>query len=91
VGLFKLRKNKRYSYSGRFSEQLSSNAKSTVSKKIKPKFEDFRTTVGHNNSFRQKFRNAVNDFKNGSENSVRVRLLIILSILTFVLLLFFII
>jgi len=91
VGLFKLRKNKRYSYSGRFSEQLSSNPNSTASKKIKPKFEDFRTTVGHNNSFRQKFRNAVNDFKKGSEKSVRVRLLIILSIMAFILLLFFII
>ena len=91
MGLFKLKKNKRYSYSRRFSEQLSSNAKSTVSKKIKPKFEDFRTTVGHNNSFRQKFRNAINDFKKGSEKSVRVRLLIILTILVFMLLLFFVI
>lgn len=91
MGLFKLKKNKRYSYSGRFSEQLSSNAKSTVSKKIKPKFEEFRTTIGYNNSFRQKFRNAINDFKKGSEKSVRVRLLIILTILAFILLLFFII
>ena len=91
MGLFKLKKNKRYSYSRRFSEQLSLNAKSTVSKKIKPKFEDFRTTVGHNNSFRQKFRNAINDFKKGSEKSVRVRLLIILTILGFMLLLFFVI
>lgn len=91
MGLFKLKKNKRYSYSGRFSEQLSSNTKSTVSKKIKPKFEEFRTTIGYNNSFRQKFRNAINDFKKGSEKSVRVRLLIILTILAFILLLFFII
>ena len=91
MGLFKLRKNKRYSYSGRFSEQLSSNAKSIVSKKIKPKFEDFRSTVGYNNSFRKKFRNAINDFKKGSEKSVRVRLLIILTILVFMLLLFFVI
>jgi len=91
VGLFKLRKNKRYSYSGRFSEQHSSSGKSSVTRKIKPKFEDFRTTVGHNNSFRQKFRNAVDDFKKGSEKSVRVRLLIILTILVFMLLLFFVI
>ena len=91
MGLFKLRKNKRYSYSGRFSEQLSSNAKSIVSKKIKPKFEDFRSTVGHNNSFRQKFRNSVNDFKKGSEKSVKVRFIIILTILAFIMLLFFII
>ena len=91
MGLFKLRKNKRYSYSGRFSDQLASNGKSTVPRKIKPKFEEFRTTVGHNNSFRKKFRNAINDFKKGSEKYVRVRLLIILIILVFILLLFFVI
>ena len=77
MGLFKLRKNKRYSYSGRFSEQHLSNDKSTVPRKIKPKFE--------------KFRNAINDFKKGSEKYVRVRLLIILIILVFILLLFFVI
>ena len=91
MGLFKLRKNKRYSYSGRFSEQHSSSGKSTDVRKIKPKFEDFRSTVGYNNSFKKKFRNAINDFKKGSEKSVRVRLLIILTILVFVLLLFFVI
>ena len=91
MGLFKKKKNKRYSYSGRFSEQHSSSGKSSAPRKIKPKFEDFRTTVGYNNSFRKKFRNAINDFKKGSEKSVRVRLLIILTILVFVLLLFFVI
>ena len=91
MGLFKLRKNKRYSNSGRFSEQHSSSGKSTVPRKIKPKFEDFRSTVGYNNSFRKKFRNAINDFKKGSEKSVRVRLLIIFIILVFMLLLFFVI
>lgn len=89
MGLFKLRKNKRYSYSGRFSEQHSSSGKSSAPRKIKPKFEDFRTTVGYNNSFRKKFRNAVNDYKKGSEKSVRIRLLIILSILVSLFLLFF--
>ena len=91
MGLFKLRKNKRYSYSGRFSEQHLSNDKPTVPRKIKPKFEEFRTTVGDSNSFRKKFRNSINDFKKGSEKSVRVRLLIILIILVFILLLFFVI
>ena len=91
MGLFKLRKNKRYSYSGRFSEQHSSSGKSSAPRKIKPKFEDFSPTVGYNNSFRKKFRNAINDFKKGSEKSVRVRLLIIFIILVFMLLLFFVI
>ena len=37
----------------------------------------------------KKFRNAVNDYKKGSEKSVRIRLLIILSILVSLFLLFF--
>ena len=56
---------------------------------IKSKFDEYRTTVGDDNSFRKKFRNAVNDYKKGSEKSVRIRLLIILSILVCLFLLFF--
>ena len=91
MGLFKLKKNKRYSYSGRYSEDNSYLGKHSVPKKIKSKFDEYRTTVGDDNSFRKKFRNAINDFKKGSEKSVRVRLLIILIILVFILLLFFVI
>ena len=60
-----------------------------VPKKIKSKFDEYRTTVGDDNSFRKKFRNAVNDYKKGSEKSVRIRLVIILSILVSLFLLFF--
>ena len=91
MGLFKLRKNKRYSYSGRFSEQHLSNDKSTVPRKIKPKFEDFRSTVGYNNSFRKKFRNAINDYKKGTDNSVKKRTAIILFLLIIFTLIFFVI
>lgn len=91
MGLFKLKKNKRYSYSGRYSEDNSYLGKHSVPKKIKSKFDEYRTTVGDDNSFRKKFRNAINDFKKGSEKSVKVRLLIILVILVFMLLLFFVI
>jgi len=90
VGLFKLRKNKRYSYSGRFSEDNNSTmGEHSVPIKIKSKFEDFRTTVGDNNSFRTKFRNAVNDYKKGSEKSTRNRLVIITLILVSILFLFY--
>ena len=89
MGLFKLKKNKRYSYSGRYSEDNSYLGKNSVPKKIKSKFDEYRTTVGDDNSFRKKFRNAVNDYKKGSEKSVRIRLLIILSILVSLFLLFF--
>ena len=89
--LFKLKKNKRFSYSGRFSEETSYVGKHSVPKKIKSKFYEFRTTVGDNNSFRKKFRNAVEDYKRGSEKSVRTRLIIITLILLSLILVFFLI
>ena len=89
MGLFKLKKNKRYSYSGRFSEETSYIGKHSVPKKIKSKFDEFRTTVGDDNSFRKKFRNAVEDYKRESEKSVRIRLIIITLILLSLILVFF--
>ena len=89
--LFKLKKNKRYSYSGRFSEETSYIGKHSVPKKIKSKFDEFRTTVGDDNSFRKKFRNAVEDYKKGSEKSVRNRLFIITLTLFSLILMFFLI
>ena len=86
-----MKKNKRYSYSGRFSEDTSYVGKHSVPKKIKSKFDEFRTTVGDDNSFRKKFRNAVEDYKRGSEKSVRIRLIIITLILLSLILVFFLI
>ena len=86
-----MKKNKRYSYSGRFSEETSYIGKHSVPKKIKSKFDEFRTTVGDDNSFRKKFRNAVEDYKRGSEKSVRTRLVIIILILLSIIIMFFLI
>ena len=58
---------------------------------IKSKFDEFRTTVGDDNSFRKKFRNAVEDYKRGSEKSVRTRLIIITLILLSLIMVFFLI
>ena len=91
MGLFKLKKNKRYSYSGRFSEDTSYVGKHSVPNKIKSKFDEYRTTTGDDNSFRKKFRNAVEDYKRGSEKSVRTRLVIIILILLSLIMVFFLI
>ena len=57
MGLFKLRKNKRYSYSGRFNEEkLIDGSTHQKHRKIKSKFDEYRSTIGDNNSFRDKFR-----------------------------------
>ena len=151
MGLFNLRKNKRYNHSGRYTEDVSYLGKHSVPRKgikgaalkdlvflhkdgvkfyrnrintylkkgmiqaeaeakamedfkdfhyrsvgavpikMKSKFDEFRTTVGDNNSFRKKFRNAVEDYKNGADNSVRKRLIIIFIILIALFLMLFLI
>lgn len=137
MGLFNLRKNKRYSYSGKYTAlrnaqidanfllkggtQFYRNRINTYLKngmikaeaeakamedfevfhhrsvgasgqiKMKSKFDEFRTTVGDDNNFRNKFRNAIDDYKNGTEKSVRKRLIFIFLILVTLFLLFFLI
>ena len=91
MGIFKLRKNKRYDHSGRFSEEKSYVGTHAKPRKIKSQFDEYSTTVGDSNSFRKKFRNAVEDYKKGADNSVRKRLIIIFIILIALFLLFFLI
>jgi hypothetical protein len=91
MALFNLRKNKKYNYTGRFSEEKTYVGTHAKPKKIKSKFDEYRSTVGDNNNFRIKFRNAIEDYKSGSDNSVRKRLIIILIILIALFLLIFLI
>ena len=91
MGIFKLRKNKRYDYSGRFSEEKSYVGTHAKPKKIKSKFDEYRSTVGDSNSFRKKFRNAIEDYKKGTDNSVRKRLIIIFLVLNALFLMLFLI
>ena len=72
---FNSKNNKVYNYTERF-------AKSKL--KIKPKFDEFRTTLGSNGGFKNKLTKALNDYNNKSEKSVKIRLLIITSILIFI-------
>mgnify|MGYP001502551603 CR=1 FL=1 len=91
MALFNLRKNKKYNYTGRFSEEKTYIGTHAKPKKIKSKFDEYRSTIGDNNSFRIKFRNAIEDYKRGSDNSVRKRLIIILTIVIAFFLLIFLI
>ena len=90
MSIFKLRKNKRYDHSGRFSEEKSYVGTHAKPRKIKSQFDEYRTTVGDSNSFRKKFRNAVEDYEKETDNSVKKRLIIILIILIALFLLAFI-
>ena len=91
MGLLNLRKNKRYNHSGRFSEEKSYVGTHAKPRKIKSQFDEYRTTVGDSNSFRKKFRNTIEDYKKGTDNSVRKRLIIIFLILIALFLMLFLI
>ena len=91
MSIFKLRKNKRYDHSGRFSEEKSYVGTHAKPRKIKSQFDEYRTTVGDSNSFRKKFRNAVEDYKKETDSSVKKRLIIIFLILIALFLILFLI
>ena len=80
MGLFKLRKNKKFNYEPRFYKGDSSPFE------IKHKFDDQRVTIQKTN-LKGKFKNALNDVKN-SDRQTNSRIGIILLILVFVVLWF---
>ena len=80
MGLFKLRKNKKFNYEPRFYKGDSSPFE------IKHKFDDQRVTIQKTN-LKGKFKNALNDVKNSDRQTNR-RIGIILLILVFVVLWF---
>ena len=69
---FNSKNNKVYNYSGRFAKTKF---------KIKPKFDEFRTTLGSTSGIKNKMTKAVNDYNNQTEKSVKIRLFVIISIL----------
>lgn len=80
MGLYKLRKNKKFNYKPRFYKGDSSPFE------IKHKFDDQRVTIQKTN-LKGKFKNALNDVKN-SDRQTNSRIGIILLILVFVFLWF---
>jgi len=80
MGLFKLRKNKKFNYEPRYYKGDSSPFE------IKHKFDDQRVTIQKTN-LKGKFKNALNDVKN-SDRQTNSRIGIILLILVFVVLWF---
>ena len=76
---FNSKNNKVYNYSGRFAKTKF---------KIKPKFDEFRTTLGSTSGIKNKMTKAVNDYNNQTETSVKIRLFVIISILILIFLYF---
>jgi len=76
MGLFKLRKNKRFNYTPRhFDDKGSGNPF-----EIKGKFDDYRKTVG-SNGLKTRFANAMDDLKNSPDRAANRRILIIVGAL----------
>ncbi|MCK5400848.1 MAG: riboflavin synthase subunit beta [Flavobacteriaceae bacterium] len=77
MGIFKLRKNKRFNYTPRhFDDKGEGNPF-----EIKHKFDDYRKTVGSNSGIKSKFKNAFNELKESPDREVNIRILIIIAIL----------
>ena len=77
MGLLKLRKNKKFSYTPRYFDDKGEGNPF----EIKHKFDDFRKTVGSNNGLKTKFNNAIDDFKTNPDIDANRRILIIAAIL----------
>ncbi|WP_452222431.1 riboflavin synthase subunit beta [Lacinutrix salivirga] len=78
MGLLKKRKNKRFSYTPRYYKGDSSPFE------MKHKFDEYRSTVGGNNSLKGKFNAALNDYKHNTNKQANKTVLIIALFLVFV-------
>jgi hypothetical protein len=83
MGILKLRKNKKFSYTPRYFDDKGEGNPF----EIKHKFDDFRKTVGPNTGLKTKIVNALDELKNNPDKAAARRILIIAGILVFVFLL----
>lgn len=77
MGLIGKRKNKKYSYKPRHYEFDGENSPFSMGHK----FDQFRSTVGDNQSLKGKFKSAWGEFRATSDKNTRVRLSIIVAVL----------
>ncbi len=84
MGILKVRKNKKFSYTPRFYDDKGEGNPY----EIKHKFDAFRKTVGPNKGIKGKFNDAFNDLKEKPDSAANKRILIILGVLVLVFLFF---
>lgn len=75
MGLFKLRKNKRFSYTPKYYSGEGNPYE------MKHKFDDYRQTVGNNSGLKRKLVNAFEDYKYNPNQDANKRVLIIIAVL----------
>ena len=77
MGIFKLRKNKKFNYTPRHYDDKGEGNPF----EIKHKFDEYRKTVGNNSGLKNKINNALDDLKNNPDRTANKRILIIVGIL----------
>lgn len=77
MGIFKLRKNKKYNYTPRYFDNKGEGNPF----EIKHKFDDFRKTIGNNSGLKTKINNAFDELKETPNRKVNRRILIIVAVL----------
>ena len=80
MGIFKLRKNKKFSYQPRY---YKSNEDGSRPFEIKHKFDDHRKTIGPS-GLKSKFTNALDELKEEPDREANKRILIIVAVLLLV-------
>ncbi len=77
MGIFKLRKNKKYSYTPRHFDDKGEGSPF----QIKHKFDDYRKTIGNNNGLKTKVKSALSEMKEAPDREANRRILIIVVVL----------
>ncbi|MEM5566103.1 riboflavin synthase subunit beta [Psychroserpens sp. AS72] len=79
MGILGKRKNKKFDYQPRYYKGEGSPFE------LKHKFDEYRVTVGNNNGLKNKFGNAIDDYKyNGDKTGANRRILYIIAALILV-------
>ncbi|MDU8886560.1 riboflavin synthase subunit beta [Yeosuana sp. MJ-SS3] len=77
MGIFKTRKNKKYSYTPRFYDDNGEGSPF----QIKRKFDDYRKTATSPGGLKTKFKTAIEELKENPDRDANRRILIIVAIL----------
>lgn len=80
MGILKLRKNKKFSYTPRYYDDKGQGNPY----EIKHKFDEFRSTVGANPGLKTKIVNALSELKNNRDKEASKRIFIIAAVLLLV-------
>lgn len=78
MGLFKLKKNKKYNYTPRYYKGEGNPFE------VKHKFDEYRTTVAPPKGIKAKLNEAVSDYKYNRDDAANMRVIIIILVLVLI-------